>query len=246
MNSGRYNRNAFTIIELLVVVGVMTLFLAIIGVALSSGDGSVATQGGQRTLTTMISSARSQAVVNQTNTRLIIHADPPTAGSMGDPRREKYLRFMAVLVREIDDDGNDGWRELNDGVSLPRGVYVVPPAQLNGVTTPAEVISADWDADRRTIVSLDTMQYSFGDPSQSDNDHHYMYIEFSPRGTTSPTTEIDDVNLDRRIVVGPATTTGGRPVFETGGDRNVLGGMIRRNGSFTLVHNPDGFPSPGD
>lgn len=248
MHAVRYDKRGFTLIELLVVMAVAAVFLGVLGVAISGGGGTVATESAQRSLTTMISAARSQAVLNQARTRLIIHADPPTAGDMSDPRREKYLRFMAILV-----DGPNGWEEINDGSYLPKGIYVVPPFDLNppAPAAPANVISAsasDWAHERRTIVGLDTMQWAYaytggGTPPPSAL-HHYIYIEFTPKGTTNTTTVIGTNQYERRIVVAPATTTGILPRFETNTDSDVLGGMIRRNGSITVVNNPEGLPDP--
>lgn len=241
MHGPRYDRQAFTLIELLVVMAVIVLFVGGLGLALSGGDGSVATAAGQRTLTTMISAARSQAVVNQNRARLIIHIDPPPANQAGDPRTDKFLRFMAIVVRR-----NGVWEPINDGTYLPRGVYVVPPAQFDpGPTLPTDLIPAgngDWNQDRRTIMELATMEFNFEDPASGGNLEHYLYIEFAPRGTTRPTTEIGGQERERRIVVAPARAAPDYPRFDIGGDVGALGGMVRRNGSFTLVHNPEGFP----
>src|SRR5690625_2670234 len=237
-------RTGFTLIELLVVMAVIAVFLGVIGLAVSSSGGAMGTQAAQRTVTTMISAARSQAISSQSKVRLIIHADPPAAGDMADPRREKFLRFMAMLV-----DGPNGWEELNDGTYLPKGTYVVPPWTLDA---PAPTIggniisvsSSDWEHERRSIVEPQTMQYAYGDPTGAAPTNHYIFIEFDPRGTTEPTTEIGGREYERRIVLAPAKTTGSIPHFANNEDLNVLGGVIRRNGSFTLINDPEGFPEP--
>ncbi len=246
MHSVRNGKHGFTILEFLVVIAIITVFLGLLGAVIVGGGGAVAVQAGQRTLTTMISGARSQAMLNQTDARLIIHCDPPTVGDLSDPKREKYLRYMAIVVKR-----GDRWEPLNDGVYLPDGVYVVPPRQLNQAAAlpPSDVISnsnTDWRWERRSIVPLDTMQYTPPTASQpnppANVGDHYIFIEFDARGTTDPHTVIGSNSVPQRIVVAPAKIVGGVPSFEAQGDANARGGMIRRNGSFTLVDDPAGFP----
>lgn len=235
-----HNRNAFTLIELLVVMAVMAVFLGGIGMALSGGEGTMAVQTGQRTMTTMLSVARSQAVVNQTKARLVIHVDPPDPADISDPRREKYLRFIAILI-----DGENGWEPINEGTTLPNGVYVVPPLNFDtGPAMPTNFLPNNWPLERTSIIEPATMQFTWPGPSSSSNPEYYMYIEFDARGTTAPTTEINGTDYARRIVLAPARVTPTYPEFEEDGDMNILGGMVRRNGSFTLINNAAAFPTP--
>lgn len=260
MNFYKKSCRAFTLIELLVVMAIIVVLLGIVGVALSSGSGRMATEAGQRTLSSMISTARSQAVLNQASVRVIMHVDPPDPSDMSDSKREKYLRFVTILIR--DGSNPQGWRELNEGEYLPKGIYFVPTWDLEKdpsdpdattppatPTTPIEVISTntlEWNHERRTVVSPITMEYvsnyiGTAKPPVLDREH-YMYIEFNARGMTATRSWIGVDEYDRRIVIAPATQTAVFPKFEAKGDINVAGGMIRQNGSFTVVQDPEGFP----
>lgn len=263
MNGARDKTRGFTLIELLVVMAIIAIFVGGLGLALSGGDGTVATQAGQRSLTTMMSAARSQAILKQAPTRLIIHVDPPLPGDTAEVReekRQKYLRFMAVVVRE-----GGQWKEVGNGTYLPRGVYFVPPIGFNAPdaggsvpqipTTVIDPSTGAWSHDRRTVTtqsetggtkSVATMEHAHGwegiAPPTANDLRSYIFIEFSGRGTTSSTTEILGNNYEQRIVLAPARATPLGPVFESGGDRLALGGMVRFNGSLTLVSGADSFP----
>lgn len=99
---------AFTIIELLVVIGLIGLLSAGIGLALSRGSSGTALQVGQGTLQSLISAARAQAAIKQATADLVIDTDRNSDG---------FLRTFYIVV---------GGEAVGAPISLPQGTYLVP------------------------------------------------------------------------------------------------------------------------
>jgi prepilin-type N-terminal cleavage/methylation domain-containing protein len=247
------HRKGFTLIELLVVISVIAVLLGIAAVAISRGDRSMGVQSAQRSLSSMMNGARSQAALHQTEARLIIHVDPPAPGDSPEVREEKrrkYLRFMAIVRRGEDSAGNPIWIEVNDGVYLPQGVYFVPPPSLDAPApnTPAEVLSASenyWSWNQRTMLGTNTMEHAYKvpAPAAASAKHHYIFVGFNSRGrVTSNITDIGTRRFDNRIVLSAAQVTAAGPRFEEKGDSGAVGGILRQNGSLTTLSEPGGFP----
>lgn len=106
---------AFTLLELLVVMGLMaTLSFFLIG-GLGGGRKAASLQSAQAMMANLISVARTKAMASGQSSRVMIHVD---AASVTEP--ERYLRYVVVQV-----ETPDGWQTVTD-TFLPEGVYVVP------------------------------------------------------------------------------------------------------------------------
>lgn len=117
-------RAGFTLIELLVVIGVIALIAGVIGMGFSGGGGTVALQGGQATLSSLVTGARGKAAISNGTTAIVVWGNPSDADS--------YLRKLAIVV--LVDATNDIWQQRGDAVYLPQGAYVVPPDAKNSST----------------------------------------------------------------------------------------------------------------
>lgn len=259
MHGSSVRRQGFTIIELLVVIAVITVFLGILGLALSGGNQTIATQGAQRTLSGLVTSARGQAILKQGAVRLIIHNDPPLLSdspAVQQEKRERYLRYFGIVILTLDtatSPPTEVWEPLNDGIYLPRGIYFVPPRQFTlpgggQVNPPADVISdvdGNWQWARRSV--LPQVNQSIGLPRETDDyifqsEHpaqNYFHLEFNGRGMIQGSVPGDH---EARLVVSPARATPTTPRFEDEGDSYVLGGVLRSYGSMTAVNDPVAFP----
>lgn len=257
MHGVRYDKRGFTLIELLVVMAIIAVFLGILGMALSrSSNPTMASQGGQRTISGLVTGARAQAILKQGTVRLIVHNDPPLSSdsvAVQQEKRERYLRYLGIVVLDTDDNGDLYWKAVNEGVYLPRGVYIVPPRQYylpNGdLTDPLpEVISdaeSDWAWSRRSVVARlsdplgiaparETDDYQFNSEHPPQN---YFHIQFNSRGMIDGSYP----NIGR-LIVAPARETRTMPNFENEGDSYALGGVFRRYGSITMVNDSVAFP----
>ncbi len=215
----------FTLIELLVVIGLIAVLAAGIGLSMRDGNPSSALRAGQNSLVGLLSSARGQAALNQTDAMIIVDV---TAG-------EEALRSLQVVVRTSTNP--DKWRPVGDPILLPQGIYVVPPS---GVATPA-VLTGSWTNKRRSrgFYSTDAKTLSERDvdatytiPKTNAFDSH-TYLEFtifSSLGAVSGSDGVLLVTSGRRS--GASEITMDNPEF-------VRGVYLSRYGVPTFLNESD-------
>lgn len=103
---------AFTLIEILVVIGVIAVVAAIIGVGLGRGSEAANLQAAQRMVMSQFSAARAQAALAGEEVALVMIDD------VADPARSRRALALA-----IDDEGV--WRAIADPVQLPGNTGLV-------------------------------------------------------------------------------------------------------------------------
>ncbi len=148
--------NAYTLLELLVVIGLIGAMSFFLVGGLTGGGATAALQSGQATLANLITTARAKAAATGRKTRLLVNTDAHAP--------ERYLRHLVLqLARQAGPSPAD-WDTLAT-ITLPGGVYVVPsslarsgglvanPADWKRVTDPA----ADLVSDLFTNQSLSFM-----------------------------------------------------------------------------------------
>ena len=215
----------FTIIELLVVIGIILLVASFIVVTDGGGNDGAALGSSQRIVAGVVQGARGQAVLKRGTARLIINNNPED--------NEKYRRFFGV-VYEQEGDPNDptvlpGWVAATQGTFLPEGIYF--NAELSDLNS-----GANWD-----LAESDRIEYPRSVPQQWGAGDEYFYYEFNPNGTVTD-------NQNSWIVLKADTLvpsgSGGTYEFQSESDPEhkefVRGALIiRRSGSVTLVDDPD-------
>lgn len=216
-----FARRAFSLVELLVVIGIIGLVAAGLGVALGdSGGNALAT--GQTTLATLVATARAQAAVNQTEARLLVYGLRPPSG---DP--EKYLRLLQVVRAEP--AGSSNWVPVGAAVSLPRGIYVVPPSTSGllaaGVTWPTNPPLLS------TLGNLISANQPTGTPFGTSTAY---WLEFRSDGTI---TQMTPPYI--RLLVATAALSNNSPQFNNSGA--VRGLLIRPTGAVTFVNDANSF-----
>ncbi len=218
-------RRAFSLVELLVVIGIIALIAGGVGLALNdSGGNALAT--GQTTLAALVNTARAQAAVNQTNARVLIYGARPPAGDA-----EKFLRLLQV-VREILPIGSNRWEAVGPPVYLPQGVYLVPTSTSGllaaGVVWPTSPVL--------TSTLSGPVGHNQPQTAPMGNNAAY-YLQFGPDGTVVSPPLVGTAYW--RLTVSTAALASNVPAFNNSGA--VRGVLIRPSGSVTFVNEATSF-----
>jgi prepilin-type N-terminal cleavage/methylation domain-containing protein len=206
--------SGFTLVELLVVIGLIAFLAGALGLALRSPGEAVALQAGQATLARLCSAARARAALTGQNARLVVAADPTDAGN-----RLRYLQ----IVHE-DPVNTNRWMADGAGFWLPRGIYVVPP--------PADAVPGNpsWPASRRSTA--------LPSPAQALTINGvaaglFYSVQFTARGTTQGGGLV--------LTVGRMDAGQAGPVFAFDHPDNVRGVLLRSSGALTLLGDAGAF-----
>ena len=204
----------FTLLELLMVVALVAIFTVEIGVALRRPDESVALQSAQATGCSLLNAVRGRAAIAQQNARLVIAADPADS--------ENLLRFLQVVEQDSSDPAN--WLAQVDGIRLPAGVYVVPPAPAAVPGNPA------WPSSRRSTGLPSSAQSMMINGAASGACY---YVQFTPRGTTGGGYLL--------LTVGHFTAGDSGPVLSLDSADNLRGMLVRSSGAITVLNDASAF-----
>ncbi len=149
---------AFTLLELLVVIGLIAAMSFFLVSGLTGGGATAALQSGQATMVNLIAVARIKAPATGRKARLLVNTDASTP--------ERYLRFVALqLARQAGSSPTD-WDTVTT-VTLPEGVYIMPasltqfvglidsPANWKRVSDPAADLVSDLFNNQSATVSLE-------------------------------------------------------------------------------------------
>ena len=137
----------FSLVELLVVTGLIATLSVFLVSGLGGGGQSAALQSAQAAMAGMVTAARTKALASGKSSRILVHVDP---ASTSQPLR--YLRQVAVQTHT-----GSGWQTFTD-IFLPDGIYVVPgnftviPAGLFADTASVPWTKADGSALRSTAL----------------------------------------------------------------------------------------------
>jgi prepilin-type N-terminal cleavage/methylation domain-containing protein len=172
----RKTSRGFTLLELLVVIGLIAGMSFFVLSGLTGGGATAALQSGQATLTNLITAARTKAPATGHKTRLLVNNDA------GAP--DRYLRLIVLqLARQAGSSPAD-WDTITT-VSLPEGVFVVPaslsqtaglvgnPGEWKKVSDPAADLVSDLFNNQVLVAPLE------GDPSAQT----WTGVAFTPNGT---------------------------------------------------------------
>jgi len=164
---------AFTLLELLVVVGLIggASFLLLGG--LGGGDKSAALQSSQATVANLVTAARTQASSTGRKAHLLVNADPAQPG--------RYLRFVALQLARQPGASPANWDTVQS-LFLPLGIYVVP-GSLDGLVSEPSAwkrgsdVSADLASD---LFANQSLAYVFDGDTAAQL---WTGVAFTPNGT---------------------------------------------------------------
>lgn len=116
-NRGRSGAGGFTLLELLVVIGLIAALSFLLAGGVKGAGQTMALQSAQATLANLITAARTKAPATGRKTRLLLSIDPVAP--------ERYLRHLVLQLARQPGGSPVDWDTLTE-VSLPEGVYVMP------------------------------------------------------------------------------------------------------------------------
>lgn len=216
-------RSAFTLVEMLVVVAIVSIFVGVIGFGFlrGSGNATIGLQAAQSTVVALLMQARSQAVLTARETAFLVN------DNVNNPLR--YRRYLCVAVR-----GAGGqWEPLDAGVFLPERVYVVPHDSLST----AEVDGGNWTDYESTALQL--VEPGLAVEASPTARERWIGVGFTPRGTTTDGAGgiTGDIVLATGRVIGPGATP---PFIYTNRD-GVRGLAINALGQTRLLNEARDF-----
>lgn len=168
--------HAFTLLELLVVIGLIAGLSLLLLMGIGGGGKAAALQTAQATVSGLVTSARLKAAASGRHCRVLVAADPV------DP--ERYLRFLALQQARQAGPSPANWDTIQT-TALPADALIVPAS----ITTPAGLVrdpsrwkrTTDPAADIVSGVLLNQeIDYALeGDPVS----RRWTGICFTPNGT---------------------------------------------------------------
>lgn len=160
--SSRQGRAAFTLLEVIVVAGLIALLAGGLGLAFRGGGRAVALQTGQRTLAGLAAAARGHAAVSGRNAGLLVV-------SASDRPGDHLRRFIVAARSPVD----GAWVPTDAWVTLPPGVALLPPAAPTAVMV---VAGDDWSGLR---------SHAFSSATEICDGLLCHVLSFTPRGTVA-------------------------------------------------------------
>lgn len=226
-------RRAFTLIEVMVVIGLMVILVGGFGLSLRDNAGSSLVSA-QNSLASLVNTARAQSAVNQTEAYLAI------AAVRGDAA-QTYLRLCQVFIASP--SGSTNLVAVGSPVLLPAGTFIVPPATAG--LTAAGVI---WPTNPAPVSNLPA-PVRF--PPAGQTPGNLTFSAGTPWNTTTAITQAYLIQFTSDGSILPATTPYLKIAVTTGGYANNLpsfnnqfalrGLIIRPSGSITYVNDATGF-----
>ncbi|MSU47788.1 MAG: type II secretion system protein [Opitutus sp.] len=233
----------FTLVELLVVTGLIVILVGGAAMALTGRGGEgAALANAQSLLSGLVGTTRAQAALHQTTARLIVYAQQPPAANAD---AAKYLRALQVLRQETLPNGTTVWVAVGDPVTLPTPVCVVPPAPVavnhlrsgvtwnnNVATGPVSVLTLATGFNYRGQSNANVSQF-FGVQGLGGR---IYYLEFGSDGTVSSNTSTNPTKIALTTAI-----LGGNVLPQFNNANGVRGLFVRKSGAISLVNDSTGF-----
>ena len=219
---------AFTLLELLVVVGLISALSFVVIGALGSSRGS-ALQSAQGTVANLLVAARTKATAANQSARVLLNFNPTNSD-----QPSRYLRYLVLQVREP----NGTWRSLSDAF-LPEGVFLLPG--LSSLPTGLVANPAIWTrpSDNQVLRSS-AFRTSVTDTAGSSAGAE-AWLAFEVTGDGMPNSSNGAVVLALGSPKPPGTFAAGEPPVLLSSPDQVRGMSVSSYGVATLVSDRSGF-----
>ncbi|MBI3884570.1 MAG: prepilin-type N-terminal cleavage/methylation domain-containing protein [Opitutae bacterium] len=135
MVSRRSLGRGFSLLELLVVIGLIAGLTAFLVSGIGRGGKSTSLQSGQAMLANLVTAARTKALATGRKTRLLVQADAAAAPA------SRFLRLIVMQLARQSGPSPANWDTI-EMTSLPESVYAMPSSLTlaNGLVA----VAADW------------------------------------------------------------------------------------------------------
>lgn len=164
---------AFTLLELLVVIGLIAAMSFVLFSGLAGGGKSATLQTAQATVSSLVTAARTKAPATNRKVRLLVNIDA------GSP--ERYLRFVVLQLARQPGASPSDWDTVQS-LALPAGAYVMP-GSLTGIVLEATQWKCVSDPTEDLVSELfknQTLTYAIeGDTTAQ----LWTGVAFTPNGT---------------------------------------------------------------
>lgn len=234
MPAAYLSRRAFTLLELLIAVSMIVVLVVVVGSGLAGrGSDGAALVSAQNSLISLVGATRAQAALHGGTARLLVYASPPPGGDA-----DKYLRYLQV-VRDVSTGSNQpAWASAGLPVTLPTGVFIVPPAgvtttggfawNLNPATGPISLFV------NRTATRLIVDGQPFGGPTGG----LAFYVEYAPDGRVTPSF-VGSASSPKLAVSTAEASANAVPRFNNA--NAVRGVLLRASGAASPVNDVNSF-----
>ena len=227
--------SGFTLLELLVVIGLIAAMSFFLVSGLAGGGKSVALQSAQATVSNLVTAARTKAPATNRKTRLLVSVDTDSP--------ERYLRFVVLQLARQPGSSPADWDTIQS-VTLPAGAYVVP-GSLAGlvadaslwkrVSDPAEDLASDLFKNQSLTHAIE------GDTTA----RLWTGVAFTPNGTLAALVGGPPPKGSVVISLGqarpPGTYQAGDPPIQLVGAQMVRGLVLSAYGVPALLNERSAF-----
>lgn len=223
------SRRAFTLMELLVVIGLIAALAAGFTVAVGGSNRSVALESAQASLANFVSAARGRAVASGRPVRILVR---------NQTDRQDYRRLLVLLHLRTagSDEGFAGNWDVVSTLELPGGIYLLPDASqmpANLLANSATWLGGSGAAMRSSVLFNLTFSFNFDGQIES-----WEYFGFTEYGTNAGTSGDLVLATGRNLGPDPATPAGR---LELSNPDAVRGLTLSNYGVARLVHDRHGF-----
>lgn len=219
---------AFTLVEMLVVIAIMTLLLTFGALGLRNLSKSSGVSAGIPAAEALFAEARGRVMSTGGTVRVLIDGDQTDD--------ERYLRYMLVVYRPTDADGNEDnskWIAVGNGTYLPDGVYFsrdFSKLEHNATDGGGAVIPDAEHSIYASEASSAPMERLSG---------KYYYYQFNTEGVSA--------NPGASFIIGAGNKAPGAEKPRTsdgGGAKNFGGFVIWSKGTTSAFQHPDQMNIP--
>ena len=179
----------------MVAIAVIAILSGVLFTAINQNENSPRLETAQMIVSQAFTNARSQAILKQNRTRLIINSTEPT----NEKEADAFLRYFGVIVET--EPGSNQWETTLKGEYLPEGIYFIPDSSSQIV---------DWNEDKPdSSYSNQSMSLAFpsNQTESPGSGTNWIYYEFKNTGRMS--------GLNNKVVLAEGSLQELKPEFES-------------------------------